>query len=282
MAASGETVVRSRVVAAAAGGAFALSAAGVVTAGRRLVRHQAAAARGVIGKPFGEDAFIADRTYRRRFDGRLDLLLLGDSIAAGLGAERPKQTLGARLAKGLGKRTERGVRLTTGAQVGAESSWLAGQLDSLPAGYRADVAVIVVGGNDVTHGVPVHEAIRHLTRCIDALRADGTLVVVATCPDLGALTAVPQPLRTLASQASRRLAGAQRRAARRHGAYVVSLGSVLRPVFAAEPEVMFSADRFHPSSAGYQRAARAILPVILTALTDAEFIVPKASPPADD
>ncbi|MBK7721999.1 MAG: SGNH/GDSL hydrolase family protein [Austwickia sp.] len=250
------------------GGGATLAVAGTIVATRTLVRHQARIARGTIGAPFGESAWPADRTYRRRFDGQLDLVVLGDSMAAGLGADRPRHTLGARLAKGLGKRTRCAVRLTTVAQVGAESPWLPDQLARLPGGYRPDVAVIVIGGNDVTHGIPISESIRHLGACIDDLRARGAVVVVGTCPDLGALTAVPQPLRTLASRASRRLAAAQRRAAHRHGAYVVSLGSVLRPVFAAEPEVMFSQDRFHPSSAGYQRAARAILPVIVTALED--------------
>ncbi len=269
-----------RAAVAVTGAAATMTTAALVTAGRRWMRHQAAVARGVIGKPFGQDTWLADRTYRRRFDSRLELLLLGDSIAAGLGADKPKHTLGARLARGLGKRTECAVTLTTAAQVGGESPWLPKQLERLPAGYRPDVAVIVVGGNDVTHGIPLGESIRHLAATIDALHERGTVVVVGTCPDLGALVAVPQPLRTFASQASRRLAGAQRRAARRHGAYVVPLGRVLRPVFAAEPEVMFSQDRFHPSSAGYQRAARAILPVIVSALEDTELTAWRGTRPA--
>ncbi len=259
------------------GVAAALAGSGVLVAAQALVRHQSEVARGIIGKPFGEIALAADRTYRKRHPGRIDLLLLGDSVAAGLGADRPGRTLGARLAKGLGKRTERSVRLTTRAQVGAESPWLDAQLAALPRGYRADVAVVVIGGNDVTHQVALADSVRHLAHCIDTLRAQGTIVVVGTCPDLGALLAVPQPLRTIASQASRRLAAAQARTARRHGAYVVPLGSALRPAFAAEPDVMFSADRFHPSSAGYRRAAAAILPVLVSAVQEVAAATPAAS-----
>ena len=172
--------------------------------------------------------------------------MLGDSIAAGLGADAPKHTLGGGLARRVAKRTGRAVRLRTVARVGSESSELAGQVAGLPAGYRADAAVIVVGGNDVTHRVPTADSVRHLTEAIEALAARGTPVVVGTCPDLGALRPVPQPLRSLGSRASRQLAAAQRDAALAAGARAVSLAHVVGPFFITNPDEMFSLDRFHP------------------------------------
>jgi lysophospholipase L1-like esterase len=249
------------ITAAVLGGAAALSTYGA----RELLARQAAAARRVIGKPLGEVAPDADRVWKSKYGDPLDLLLLGDSIAAGLGAERPKDTLGARLAKGVAKRAHRAVRLTTAAQVGSESSVLAEQLDGLPASYRADVAVIVVGGNDVTHRVPVPESVRHLEQAIGRLRDGGTAVVVGTCPDLGALRPVPQPLRALGSRMSRQLAIAQREEAVAAGAHAVSLAHVVGPFFITNPDEMFSLDRFHPSGIGYQRTAKALLPSVLAA-----------------
>ncbi|HRI98372.1 MAG TPA: SGNH/GDSL hydrolase family protein, partial [Nocardioides sp.] len=79
--------------------------AGVLFAGRLLLRRQAALARRLIGKPLGEQALDADKRYQKKYGAALDLLLLGDSIAAGLGAELPKETLGARLASRLAKAT---------------------------------------------------------------------------------------------------------------------------------------------------------------------------------
>ena len=162
--------------------------------------------------------------------------------------------------------THRSVRLTTAARVGSESSVLASQLDDLPPDYRADVAVIVVGGNDVTHRVPVAESVRHLEVAVRRLRAGGTAVVVGTCPDLGALRPVPQPLRALGSRASRQLAVAQREAVAPLGAYVVDLAAVVGPFFITNPDEMFSLDRFHPSATGYRRTAKAVLPSVLAAL----------------
>lgn len=240
---------------------------------RELLHRQAEHARRLIGKPLGETPPQADRVWKRSYEGRpVELLLLGDSIAAGLGADRRKETLGARLAKGLAKRLGRPVRLRTVAVVGSESAALAGQLDGLPATYRPDVAVIVVGGNDVTHRVPVADSVESLAVCIRRLRAVGTGVVVGTCPDLGLLRPVPQPLRSLGSRASRQLAAAQEEAAVVAGAYAVSLARVVGPFFITNPDEMFSLDRFHPSPLGYKRTASALLPSVLAALGAAEEV----------
>lgn len=233
---------------------------------RELLHRQAATARRLIGKPLGETAPDADRVWKASYGDPLDLLLVGDSIAAGLGADRRKDTLGGRLAKGLAKRTGRAVRLRTAAVVGSESSQLAAQLATLPDGYAPDLAVVVVGGNDVTHRVPVAESAAHLEAAVRELRGRGAQVVVGTCPDLGALRPVPQPLRALGSRASRQLAAAQAVATVRAGGHAVSLARVVGPFFISEPEEMFSLDRFHPSALGYRRTAAALLPSLLTAL----------------
>lgn len=237
-----------------------------VTAGRELLRHQARVARRVIGVPLGEETHEADRTYKKKYGETIELLLLGDSIAAGLGAEKPKRTLGAQLASRTAKATGRAVRLRTAARVGSESRELTGQIEALPRGYTPDVVVIVVGGNDVTHRIRVAESTRHLAEAISELRGRGCAVVVGTCPDLGALLPVPRPLRSLAGRASRQLAIAQTQVATQLGARAVSLASVVGPFFVAQPDEMFALDQFHPSGAGYRRTAKALLPSVLAAL----------------
>lgn len=260
-----ESAARVAGRAAAVGGAAAVL---TMLAALQVLRHQAGLARRLIGKPLGEEAHVADRVYKRKHGGIVDLLVLGDSIAAGLGAEKPKRTLGAQLARRLAKHTQRGVRLHTAAQVGAESSMLRAQLASLPMSYRADVAVVVVGGNDITHRVRTADSVAHLAASIDALRAEGAAVVVGTCPDLSALGALPQPLRTFAGVASRRLAAAQREVTLAGGAHVVSLAEVVGPFFVVRPDEMFAEDRFHPSGSGYRRTAKALLPAVVAALND--------------
>lgn len=250
------------IVAASLAGTAAALALVVVN----IVRVQARMARRTIGKPLGGDAKVAAEVYKKKFGDPIDLLLLGDSIAAGLGAEEPDETFGAQLARRLARKTHRTVRLRSAAHVGSETAMVRAQLAALPAGYHADVAVIIVGGNDVTHRVRTSESVRHLREVVEPLLSAGTQVVVGTCPDLGALTAVPQPLRTLAGIASRQLASAQRELVLGLGGRVVSLADVVGPFFVAQPDDMFAVDRFHPSGAGYRRTAKAMLPSVLHAL----------------
>jgi len=259
------------IVGGAVVGALGGLGGGLVYGGKRLLERQAAIARNLIGQPFDEPP-MADKVYKKRYGKRIELLILGDSVAAGLGAELPSDTLGARLAKGAAKRAKRSVRLRTAARVGAESSMLAGQVDSLPENYGPDVAVIIVGGNDVTHRVPVDEAVRDLAEVVKRLQAMGAQVIVGTCPDLGALKPVPQPLRALGSAASRQLAAAQKKAVLELGARAVSLHDVVGHFFITDPEEMFSLDRFHPSGLGYRRTAKAILPSVLAALGVADHV----------
>ncbi len=95
---------------------------------------------------------------------------------------------------------------------------------------------------------------------------------MGTCPDLGALHQIPNPLRALGSRASRQLAAAQRDAVAPLGAYVVDLAKVVGPFFITNPDEMFSLDRFHPSAMGYKRTAKALVPSVLTALGERDEV----------
>ena len=125
--------------------------------------------------------------------------------------------------------------------------------------------MIIVGANDVTHRVPSAAAARDLGRAVRALRATGAVVVVGTCPDLGTVKPVMQPLRTVAARWSRRLAAAQTVAVVEAGGIAVSLGDLLVRDFTEQPH-LWSDDRFHPSAAGYRRIVDALLPSALEAL----------------
>jgi lysophospholipase L1-like esterase len=204
--------------------------------------------------------------YGARFPGRpLTMVVLGDSSAAGYGVHRPRETPGALLATGISRRLRRPVRLRRLAVVGSLSAGLAYQVDSALE-HHPDLAMIMIGGNDVTHRTPVPVATRHLVDAVRRLRAAGARVVVGTCPDLGAIEPIKPPLRWVARRWSRQLAAAQTVAVVEAGGWTVSLGDLLGARFAAEPARMFSADRFHPSADGYALAAAAMLPTVLAAL----------------
>lgn len=208
-----------------------------------------------------------------RFPGPpLTMVVLGDSFAAGYGTTRPRETPGVLLAIGVSRRIGRRVRLHRPAVVGAVSSDLPHQVDAALR-HAPEVAVIYIGGNDVTGFTPHRSAARHLGDAVRRLRAAGCQVVVGTCPDLGVLPPLRPPLRWLASFRSRRLAAAQTAAVLAAGGHPVSLADLLNPYFEADPVRMFGADRFHPSADGYARAAAVSLPSLLAVL-GAEGTVP--------
>jgi lysophospholipase L1-like esterase len=195
----------------------------------------------------------------------ISLAMLGDSTASGMGVEHAHQTPGVMLAAALANAAQRPVCLTSVATVGARSSQLDAQVTRALA-VRPDVAVIMVGANDVTHRVRPATAVRHLDEAVRRLREGRTEVVVGTCPDLGTVEPVPQPLRLMARHWSRKLAAAQTIVVVEAGGRTVSLGDLLGPEFAASPREMFGPDGFHPSAAGYAGAAAAILPSVCAVL----------------
>jgi lysophospholipase L1-like esterase len=252
---------------AAYGGGFGIAGIGVLgVVGYGLIKAEALLARkavGIIADAAPEDAGV----YGAAPGAPLELLVLGDSSAAGLGAEVGDQTIGAILATGLSAFAGRRVRLTNVAVVGAESGDLglqvANALDTVP---RPDAAVILIGTNDVTHRIDKSIAVRHLEAAVRRLRDIGAEVVVGTCPDLGAVQPIAQPLKALARRWSRDLAAAQTVAVVEAGGRTVSLGDILGPEFEERPHELFSHDRFHPSPAGYARAAAVLLPSLCSAL----------------
>jgi lysophospholipase L1-like esterase len=249
-----------RIAGGLTGGAAA--AAGLSLA---LLVRQAADARRII--PMAEaPPPRADGLYGPKFPGKpLTMVVLGDSSAAGYGVHKPRETPGALLATGVSRRLRRPVRLHRLAVVGSVSAGLPYQVEAA-LDLHPDVAVILVGGNDVTHVSARASAVRHLADAVRRLRATGCRVVVGTCPDLGAIQPIKPPLRWLARTWSRQLAAAQTVAVVEAGGRTVSIGDLLGKAFEADPARMFSSDRFHPSAEGYARAAAVMMPTLMAVL----------------
>ncbi len=243
------------------GGGVGLAGAALVAVLRgeaRLARRRVEARTAQADPPTGEGR------YGHRRGAPLVLAVLGDSSAVGLGVDTAQETPGVLVAAALTELAERPVRLVKAAVSGARSTDLPAQVEAvLP--HSPDVAIIMIGANDVTSRTKPAVAVRNLAEAVRALEAAGCRVVVGTCPDLGTIRPIAQPLRTLARRWSRQLAAAQTIAVVAEGGRTVSLGSLLGPAFATDA-TMFSSDEFHPSAAGYAAAAAALLPSVADSL----------------
>jgi lysophospholipase L1-like esterase len=249
--------------------------AGAVAASLGVLAAQARAVKRDIGPQQGVPPY-QDGRFGPPTGTSIRLAVLGDSVAAGLGADTAADTVAGVLVRAVVEAGRRPVTMTNHAVVGAKSADLDRQVTRCLSA-RPHVAVIIIGANDVTHLVPKALAARRLETAIARLVDAGTAVVIGTCPDLGTVRPVGPPLRWVARERSRSLAAAQRRVATRAGAIPVNLYDLLGPEFEANAEAFFGPDRFHPSSMGYRRIGATLLAPVLAALNLEPRRGPRAS-----
>lgn len=200
----------------------------------------------------------------------LRLVLLGDSSALGVGVDRLDDTVGGHLARLLAGEDRpngqgaRRVHLSSVGVSGSRSVDLATQVARALLGQRPDIAVILIGANDVTGGRRPAESAVHLAAAVRRLRDADVEVVVGTCPDLGAARAFAPPLRQVIGWLGRRTARAQAGAVLTAGGTVVDLATETGPVFRADAGTLCH-DGYHPSADGYRVWAHALLPAVRAA-----------------
>ncbi|MCK2237082.1 MULTISPECIES: SGNH/GDSL hydrolase family protein [unclassified Crossiella] len=263
----GLRILRAAVFTAGAVGGLSGAAYGLLT-------EQSKRARKIIGVPAAplraDGVYLPDGsgplapTDPRITGDPLVFAVLGDSSAAGVGCDTTEELPGVLLARGLAEESEHPVRLLTHAISGATSRELAGQTE---AALRTppDVALVIIGGNDVTARLGPAACALMLGAAVRGLTETGAAVVVGTCPDLGAIRPIAQPLRALVRSWSLTLARAQRRAVQAAGGRPVALADLLSPEFLTRPSELFSKDMFHPSAAGYAAAVGVLLPELCVA-----------------
>ena len=203
---------------------------------------------------------MSSRVVRLVFPVRL--AVLGDSIAYGTGCSSRDDSIGARLGAALaaaGHAPEVGVVAVPGARSAGLAAQVRRALRSSP-----DVAVVVVGANDLANLVHPATAARSLGEAVTTLRAAGAGVVVATAPDMSVVPGVPAALRVAVREASRAFAAVQAAAVTAAGGVVAPLADVLAPRFAGD-HTLFADDRYHPSSAGHALIAEALAPYVVAA-----------------
>lgn len=191
----------------------------------------------------------------------LTLVVIGDSTGAGLGAARREDSYPVLLARLLGEHYS--VRLHVLARPGvrmADARELATKVNRL----EPDIVLLGVGGNDAIHLTPLSRVESVARDTISLSQAAGADVVVALGPSMDA-PAIPRPLRDAAAWRCRQVNAAIRRAARGTGAVVVDLHAEIGDAFRRDPERLYSADLFHPSSRGYALWAGALRQPLLDA-----------------
>lgn len=189
----------------------------------------------------------------------LQLLGVGDSIIAGVGAADTGSALVASLARALAQSLGQPVAWRTLARSGADARAVHRQVLAGDAGPSADLMVVSVGVNDViglNHG---RRWQRDLATLAGALRrhSPDALIALVGLPPLDRFPLLPPALAgVLGSRARGFDAGLARLAAVEPRLLHVPIGPVVRPE-------LFCSDGFHPGDAGYRTLAGLVAAVLL-------------------
>ncbi len=125
---------------------------------------------------------------------KIKLLIIGDSAAAGVGANTQQQALSGRLVAALGSSCEVWWKLL--ARSGHASAQVLARLQTAPA-ENFDFVVVSVGVNDVTAQTGAKEWSANLKSIIDLLKSKfhSRHIVLSGLPPMHLFPGLPQPLR---------------------------------------------------------------------------------------
>jgi EmrB/QacA subfamily drug resistance transporter len=196
----------------------------------------------------------------------LRLLVVGDSLAAGVGVDSHRVSAAGHLARRLSVQFRRSVSwhvvARNGATVRDVSQRLLPRCVEALRGERPDAVVVMVGINDLVRWRRLGAWRRDLDELIGGVRTrwDGTTPVVVTgLPPIERFPAIPQPLRRVL--AGRAVAMGRVLAAATRAGGVAYLPIPADGIGDGGPS-MFSADGIHPSAEGYRRLADTLAPVL--------------------
>lgn len=176
-------------------------------------------------------------------------LVMGDSTAAGWGAQNVRQTFAYRVAETIAKRGFR-VRVVNVAVGGARlEGVLRHQISSL--NVQPQLVSVSIGANDATHGTSEIEYSNQLRTLFSALKkSSAKTILVANTPDMTQAPALPSLLALVAGNRARRQNEILQNVARNSATEIVDLHNRGKLVYALDHE-LYARDLFHPSGKGY-------------------------------
>lgn len=174
------------------------------------------------------------------------VLVLGDSTAVGIGADRPEESVAGRVSAFLTLDS-----LENYAVSGAVIKDLDMQREhALLPKYR--LILIQIGGNDIIRFRPAQNAGEELRTAIRNL-PEADKVVIISAGDVGGATLFPWPVRPFHTRLNNQYHETFARVANEEGVIYVNFGnSPATKTINEKPEIYLASDGLHPSSEGYR------------------------------
>ena len=179
----------------------------------------------------------------------IQLVGLGDSIIAGVGAPTHAQALIAQVAHALSQRLSRSVAWQADGKIGADAVAIADRASGVLAKRCPDVVIISTGVNDLLGLVKIRDWRSRLEALIAVVQdaAPEAMIVLSELPPMGCFPSLPRPLRWLLGARARHLNEVlMETAASLERVEMVSIDADVAPE-------AFSGDGFHPGVVGYRQ-----------------------------
>jgi len=187
-------------------------------------------------------------------DGAVELLVIGESTVAGLGAKTHETALSGQFAKQLASRIRKGVNWFVIGRNGVTAERTIRELVPQIPDRKFDYILVGLGGNDVIKLSSPRKWRRDMIRLLDILReqSPNSVIFVSNCPVIKLSPAIPQPIKFFLWQLSKL-----------HDANIKEFTAAAENIFyyhqPTDVPAGFFADGIHPSETGYAEWSRAMM-----------------------
>ena len=187
-------------------------------------------------------------------DGSVEMLAIGESTIAGLGARTHQTAFAGQFAAELGSRLGKAVRWTVIGRNGVTAERTIRELVPQIPDRPFDFILVGLGGNDVMKLSSPRKWRRDMTRLIEILKrhSPGAVIFLSNCPVIKLSPAIPQPINAILWELSKL-----------HDLNIKEIVAQTDKVYYYhQPQNVppdFFADGIHPSEMGYAEWSRAMM-----------------------
>jgi lysophospholipase L1-like esterase len=215
-------------------------------------------------EPDGLRTGVVKHRHARRTP--ISIIVVGDSCAAGVGARTQDDALASRIARMLSENLHADVTWHLIAQTGLTSGGVLDLMRAHPAPLpSADIAIVIVGVNDISNDIPLRMALRRRQQMVRLLTVQSGIrwAVFPALPEVERFPLLPQPLAWYGGFTARQNNAMQARWAahprRKERVTHLAMDGLMHPSLMAE-------DGFHPSPPLYEKTAQRIADHIVSLL----------------
>ena len=187
----------------------------------------------------------------------LSVLIMGDSLAAGVGASDQAHQLAPQLKLALQSRYPH-VQVSTLGVSGAKALDVVAAQLPLVSNAHPDVVILIVGGNDIIQETSTESFSQDMHTLISQLGTSTHPLVMVNIGKLGATLVIPSGLEHLANYRTKQFNAVITNEVSKNPYTTVADFYSLSSEQLASHQPVLSDDAFHPNDLGYQRLAELI------------------------